>query len=392
MTVAERRARLGRRHRLAPSTAAVDAVGAADAVVGLHGTDAASVFLAAWARMADGDVAAVERALYEDRSLVRVLAMRRTMFVTPVDTASLMLAACSRDVAKRERAKALGYVEAAGHGGAEADAWLDAAEAAALAALERHEEATAPELAGEDPYLSATITIGAGSTYEATQKVISRVLTVLGAEGRAVRTRPRGGWTSTQFRWAALDRWQPAVDLSLDTDAARAGLARAWLERFGPATIDDLRWWTGWTLGATRRAIGALDTVTVELEGAGEGVVLAGDEDDAEPPEPWVALLPALDPSTMGWKDRGWYLGDHGPRLFDRNGNAGPTIWADGRIIGAWAQAPDGEIRIGLLEDLGAEARSAIDVRADDLARRIGDARLAPRARARSPLERELLD
>jgi Winged helix DNA-binding domain len=323
---------------------------------------------------------------------VRVLAMRRTMFVTPVETASLMLAACSRDVAARERAKALAFVVAAGHGGEEADAWLGAAEDAALAALERHGEATAPELAGQDPYLSATITVGAGSAYEATQKVVSRVLTVLGAEGRAVRTRPRGGWTSTQFRWAALDRWQPAVDLSLDTDAARAGLARRWLERFGPAMLEDLRWWTGWTLGATRRAVAALDTVAVELEQGGDGVVLAGDEEEGEPPEPWVALLPALDPTTMGWKERAWYLGDHGPRLFDRNGNAGPTIWADGRVIGGWAQAPDGEIRIGLLEDGGAETRAAVEARADDLARRIGPARLAPRARARSPLERELLE
>src|SRR5919199_5699680 len=113
MTIAERRARLGRRHRLAPSSAAEDPVAAADAVVGLHGTDAASVFLAAWARMRDGDVASVERALYEERSLVRVLAMRRTMFVAPVETASLMLAACSRDVAKRERTKTLAYVVAA---------------------------------------------------------------------------------------------------------------------------------------------------------------------------------------------------------------------------------------------------------------------------------------
>ena len=69
-----------------------------------------------------------------------------------------------------------------------------------------------------------------------------------------------------------------------------------------------------------------------------------GDEDAVRPTAPWVALLPALDPTTMGWQGRGWYLGPHGPRLFDRSGNAGPTVWVDGHIVGGWAQRPDGEV------------------------------------------------
>ena len=56
-------------------------------MVALHGTDPASVYLAAWARSADGHRAighaAVERALYRDQELLRMLGMRRTMFVVP---------------------------------------------------------------------------------------------------------------------------------------------------------------------------------------------------------------------------------------------------------------------------------------------------------------------
>ena len=40
----------------------------------------------------------------------------------------------------------------------------------------------------------------------------------------------------------------------------------------------------------------------------------------------------------MGWKERDWYLGPHATRLFDRNGNAGPTVWSDGRVVGGWGQ------------------------------------------------------
>ncbi|MDQ0942198.1 hypothetical protein QFZ67_003903 [Streptomyces sp. V1I1] len=47
----QRRTRLGRRHLLAPSVRADSPVAAADAVVALHATDAATVFLAACARL-----------------------------------------------------------------------------------------------------------------------------------------------------------------------------------------------------------------------------------------------------------------------------------------------------------------------------------------------------
>ena len=52
-------------------------------IVGLHGTDPASVYLAARARTREVDKAAIEHALYEERSLVRMLGMRRTVFVVP---------------------------------------------------------------------------------------------------------------------------------------------------------------------------------------------------------------------------------------------------------------------------------------------------------------------
>jgi len=390
MTVGERRTRLGRRHRLAAETKASDPVEAAAGVVGLHSTDAASVFVSAWARMDDGDVAAVEQALYEDRTLLRVLAMRRTMFVAPVDAAVSMLAACSLAVAAGERRRLLSLIETADLSGGDPEAWLAAAEAAALDGLDRHDEATAAELAGDDPYLSAVLVLGAGKKYEARQKVVSRVLTVLGAQGRAIRASPRGSWTSTQFRWALLDRWQPGAATRPQPEAARADLARRWLGRFGPASVEDLRWWAGWTMGATRKAVAANETVEVDLDGL-PGLALAEDIWQERAVAPWAALLPALDATTMGWKDRGWYLGDHGPLLFDGNGNASPTVWWDGRVVGGWAQAPDGEIRFRLLEDIGADAVEAVEGRAAELAARVGTAKLSPRARGRSPVETELL-
>ena len=63
----------------------------------------------------------------------------------------------------------------------------------------------------------------------------------------------------------------------------------------------------------------------------------------------------------MGWAERDWYLGPHRAALFDRAGNAGPTVWWDGRVVGGWIQRRDGEIVWRLLEDVGADGRRAIE-------------------------------
>ncbi len=70
-----------------------------------------------------------------------------------------------------------------------------------------------------------------------------------------------GSWTGSRYRWMPADVWfgpdQPELPGAAD---ARAELVRRWLAAFGPATLEDLRWWTGWTLGATRQAVAAVDT------------------------------------------------------------------------------------------------------------------------------------
>jgi hypothetical protein len=177
---------------------------------------------------------------------------------------------------------------------------------------------------------------------------------------------------------------------------AQAELVRAWLRGFGPGTEADLKWWTGLGLGEVRRALGAAGAVEVELEGGAAGLVLPDDVDPAPAPEPWVALLPALDPTAMGWSGREWYLGEHREALFDRNGNIGPTVWSDGRIVGGWGQyrskrkgdPADGEILVRLLGDVGAEKAALIDAEAARLREWVGDVRFTPRFR--TPLEKDL--
>ncbi|MFI2618123.1 winged helix DNA-binding domain-containing protein [Streptomyces sp. NPDC018584] len=389
--VAERRARLALRHRLTADTKADDPAEVPRSLLALHGTDPSSVYVGAWARMRDGRVADVERALYEDRSVIRLMGMRRTVFVTSLDVAPVLQAACSRAVAARERRLLLGMLAETGVAAAAAGiaAWLAEAEEAALRALKERGEATAAELASDDPRLSTELVMARGKSYEGRQKLASRLLLLLAAEGHVVRGRPRGTWTSHQYRWAPLTDWFPGGLADWDTQEAQFELARRWLRAFGPATADDLRWWTGWTKTQTKRALTELRPVEVDLDGV-TGLLLPDDMEETPPPEPWAALLPALDSTPMGWQNRGWFLGDHGPRLFDRNGNIGPSLWWNGRIVGGWAQDSRGEIVCRFLEDVGSDAQSAVRVEAERLAARLGGVRLTARTRGRTWLEEEL--
>jgi hypothetical protein len=388
ISAAERRARLGLRHRLAASASASDPAEVAHSLVAVHGTDPSSVYLGILARMAGGGIADVECALYEDRTLIRLLGMRRTVFVTTMDVAAVVQAACSDAIAASERRKLLGWLADAGVA-PDVGSWLAGAEEAALAALTAGGETTAAQLATADPRLAVQLLVGAGTSSAGRFNVASRVLLVLAAQGKVMRGRPRGSWASHQYRWTPLAAWCPDGLAAWTALAAEVELARRWLAAYGPATPDDLQWWTGWTRTQVRRALAQLQPAEVDLDGV-PGIVLASDLEPPPDVEPWAALLPGLDSTPMGWRQRDWFLGEHAARLFDQTGNIGPSLWWNGRIVGGWAQARDGEIVCRFLEDVGEPAVAAADAAAQRLAKVIGPARLAPRTRGRTWLEEEL--
>lgn len=190
--VAERRARLGLRHRLAGAARAAEPTEVAESLVALHGTDPAAVYLAVGARLTEPakTVARTERALYEDRALVRMHGMRHTVFVFPTDLTAVVHASTGLAVAARERAS---LVKDMAKAGAPDAAWLAEVEESALAALARRGQATATELAEDEPRLREQFVYAAGKSYE------------------GVHTSRRGccGCSASKERWCGGDRWAP---------------------------------------------------------------------------------------------------------------------------------------------------------------------------------------
>jgi hypothetical protein len=384
--VDERRARLVVRHALDGSARSVqDAVAS---VVGFHSSDPATVFLSARARVAGFETPDLEDALYERRSLVRMIGMRRTLFVVPRATAAAMDEACAKPLAARERTRLVRMLDEQGLAArGSAARWLDGVLSDTLEALEQRGVASARELSKDVPALTTKVRFGEGSRWAADVGMSTRVLFLLATEGRIVRARPLGSWISGQYRWARTETWLGASLDRLDRDEACSQLLERYLRACGPATMTDIRWWTGWTVVTVKATLARLEAEEVALD-EGPAFVLPDDVDRVERRSPSVAFLPGLDVTVMGWKERAWYLGSHGARLFDRAGNAGPTIWADGRIVGGWAQTARGTIEIELLEPIGASLAKRIERERRQLQDWLGDVRVTPRFR--TPLEREL--
>ena len=386
ITDEQRRSRLARRHHLAPKDRATDAATAVRDLVAVHSTDPASVFLGIAQRVDGASVASIERELYEARSVVRMLGMRRTVHVVPVDLVPIVHASSTRAVAARERKRWLELVAGAGITD-DPSRWLEQVEHETLQALQARGEATAAELSGDVPALKLQLDVGEGTKWAGTISASTRVLALLAADGHIVRGRPRGSWTSSQYRWAPMSAWLPSDAKEPAAAEARAALVARWLRSYGPGTIADIKWWTGWTVGEVRHALADLDVEEVDLD-HGTGVVLAEDAGPVRGPAPFAALLPALDTTVMGWTERDWFLGPHRPQLFDRSGNPGPTVWWGGSVVGGWAQRRNGEVVHRLLEDVGSDATNAIDAAAERLSSWLGGARVTPRFR--TPLERAL--
>ncbi len=368
------------------------------ALVGLHATEPTSIHLSAWARLAGFERGHLERALFEERTVLRWLAMRRTLWVVAAEDVPMAhQAAVPRLLGPEERRlhKALVLAELCDQ--AEAPALLRDIEARILAAVEERGEAYGSELSELIPEMAASFPYAPDKPWGGRVALGSRLSGLACMRGGLVRARPRGGWRSNQYAYALRQAWLPGLEPEALTPArAQAALVGRYLEAFGPASLEDVQWWTGFTKGAVRAAVAALGEalVPVRVEGEGGEQWLPAEALAAlrsvEPPHPGrVHLLPTLDPWVMATKHRGRLMGPEGYALLhDRNGNAGPSVVVAGRVVGGWAQRPDGPLVWRLFEDIGGEATRALEAEAARLEAFLGGERVMPNFP--TPLMREL--
>lgn len=379
------------KQHLLPSAQSDDLLQVVRDIVALHATEATTPYLSQWARLPDFQRSQLEQAWHRRRDLVKLLCMRATLHLVPSDEMPWFYQAYEdRSAAdyRRDMPETL-LVQAGLCQEEDAPALKHALQDNVIAFLMDQGAATTREIARAVPALQAKIRYDVGKPTEGQYSIGTGIIRAMCAQGLLVRGQPRGSWRSNQHEYAPLATWLPHLDLHAVTGAqAQAWLVRRYLAAFGPATHDDVQWWTGFTKGEAAQALAALDdeVKTVRLEGQTEEHLMLREDVEAlrgfsARSEPFAALLPALDPVIMGYQDRTRFLApEQRKHLFDRAGNAVPTVWVNGRVRGAWAQRRDGRVVYDLLEPVGDSGRLLVEAEVQRLQAFLGADVLATRS------------
>jgi len=380
---------LAHKQHLLPASRLSDVVQVTRDIVALHATAATGPYLSLWARVPDFQRQMLENALYERRELVRVHCMRMTVHAVPSDEVPFFFQAyLERHASAEFRGWESLLVQAGMCQEGEAEAFLKQLHRQVLDVLTEKGPSTVQQISQAVPELKAKIRHDVGKSYEGEFTIGSRLVPTMCMLGLLVRARPRGSWRSNLYEYAALSEWLPDVDLkSVTPQEARVWLVQRYLAALGPATLDDIQWWTGFSKGEAEEALEALKPAAVEvvIEDLGDGYLMLADDaqrlhDFARPGVPYVFLLPGLDPYIMGYRDRHRFLAsEHRTKVFDRAGNAMPTVWVNGRVVGAWGQRRDGSVIYGLFETVGEEERALLEGEVQRLEGFLGGEFLPPR-------------
>lgn len=311
---------------LSSVSAAVEATG------GIYGT-APTCYLSCAARIPGFRIADLDKELYAERSLVRLRCVRGMAYIQPLELLPVLFA-CTGE----PRDKTLTRIAK----------WTDLSGDEVLAFADRIEEA----MAGQPPVTVPEIRKLLGGDLPGNKNALQMTVALLGRYGRIVRTQARGTWRSDLYPYARWTEWLDAPVEDVDPAAARVRLARRYLRAYGPATANDLKWWSGWTKRDSVAALAALgDEITpVSLDGA-EGWSLTGEVGSLTSIDPeagrGVRLLPVWDPYFMGYatspagRARQIAEADY-PRVYDKAGNGTSAVIHDGMAAGVWELDADG--------------------------------------------------
>lgn len=353
---------LAHKQHLLPEARLADVLRVSRDLVGLHASGPAVPYLSLWARVHGFQRDMLDDALYESRTLAKVLCMRVTLHAVPSDEVLLFLHACRVYVERRTpaRFRGAGLLAEAGLCPAdEAGALLVKIQHQILDLLARRGPSTLSEISQHVPELQATMSHDQGRAYEGQFSIGSRLISEMCAQALLVRARPRGTWRSNLNEYAPLTAWLPGPGLEPGSpQEARTWLVRRYLSAFGPARFEDAQWWTGFTKRDTEAALETLapELVQVAIDGLEIGHLMLADDARqlsrfSEPDTPAVFFLPGLDPYIMGYRDRRRYLAaEHEVYVLTRDGNTVPTVWVNGQVTGAWGQRRDGSLVYALFE------------------------------------------
>ena len=313
-----------RRHYLIERASPDDLVAVVDRLRGLHAQMMSSVDLALYARIDGLERDAVADALWRQRTLVKMWAMRATLHVLPAADLGTWVA---------------------GLGIWKPGAWpLKDPEAIPLASYVdmalRGEILTRAELA------TAVTRLGA------TPKMVEGML---GSWGGYLKQASFFGYLCVapndgqQVRFTHPATWLHKTPMQLDNNQAFDVLTTRYLGTYGPATAQDLGRWWGINQGHAKRRLAAIGDVATEVMIKGEPFwMLTGDVAELAATQlvNVVRLLPAFDPWVVCASRRVPALMDpeYRQRIYRLQGWVSPVLLVNGHMAGVWKHEHKGRI------------------------------------------------
>lgn len=271
--------------------------------------------------------------------------------------------------------------------------WSELTEAETLAFADRIEEL----MTGRPPLTVREIRERLGADIAGGKAALQMTVALLGRTGRIVRSEVRGSWRSDNYAYARWTDWLGAPLDEIAPDAARVELARRYLRALGPASTNDLKWWTGWTKRDTVAALTALGVEIVPVSLDGVDAWVAADELDRltgiDPEEGrGVRLLPVWDAYFMAYATSPagrvrQVAEDDYVRVYDKAGNGTSTVIVDGVAAGVWELDEDaGTVTVAPFGAALAERWSELEAQVARLAAAIGGELRPARAPEPGPL------
>ena len=355
-----------RRHHLVQRAPAGSMLAVASRLCGVHAQLMSSAELTLWARVEALDRRAVQRALWEDRTLVKTWAMRGTLHLLPADELPLWHAALGTS---RRYLRPAQWQKYFGITLEELDRLTDAVAAALDGRVMTREE-----LVQEVGRLTGSAAFGA----KLAESSWGTILKPAAFAGRLCF----GPSVGQRVRFTRPDTWLAATPRSVDPQTATAAVTRRFLAAYGPATSHDFaRWWGGGgSVSTARQWIAALgDEVSpVELNGASAWMLAAHVRDLRErPSRRSVRLLPGFDQYVIGASYHARHLlpGDLRAKVYRPQGWISPVLLVNGMMQGTWRHERKGsrvEVTIEPFVQLPAWVRKAAGNEAERLAKFLG--------------------
>lgn len=347
-----------RAQRLGPrpadrTTAVADAVRDA---CGVQAQDAAAAALGVRARSTGLTAADVERALREERTVVRTWCLRSTLHLVAAEDLHWLLPLTGPVFAARGRRRRLqlGLDDEACDRG--------------LHVLRRELSEGPLTRAALRPRLAAAGIPAEGQALP--HLLLYAALLGLICEGPGTARAPA---------YVLLEDWLGPLQPP-GREAALRELACRYVAAYGPAGPEDLAAWSGLPSDDVRTAwrLAAPDLVEVEADGRAAWVTREAAErlDGPEPEGPSAQLLPAFDAYLLGYRNRAFALpAAHAARIQPGGGMIHPAALADGRAVGTWRHRRSGgglAVALEPFEALPPAVRPALEAEAADVGRFLG--------------------